>query len=413
MSWIDRQESLRLLGVKAQTLYAYVSRGLVASRPSDADTRTSVYSAADIAALLRRRRSGRGRADIAASAIAWGDPVMPTAITTVRGGRLIYRGEDAVALSGRATLEDVACLLWDTDGVFRAPRPGPRPPGAGAKARGLSYLAGRAGVDPPEFGRARAVLAEEARELLAGLSAAMVGKPGGLCCHERLGHFWALKPGGVDLTRRALVLVADHELNPSTFAARVAASTGASLAASALAGYSTLTGPLHGEASVRAVAYLRRALAVGAQVALQELAVQGARIPATGHALYPDGDPRAASILAALRPKSPVRTAILAAEQASGEACNIDMALAAMTVELGLPDDAPFVIFASGRMAGWMAHAMEQIESGRPIRPRATYLGRAPSDPAEPNISAPVSAPGRGGRRASRSAAPGRAPGRT
>ncbi|MFM8375003.1 MAG: citrate/2-methylcitrate synthase, partial [Phenylobacterium sp.] len=68
--------------------------------------------------------------------------------------------------------------------------------------------------------------------------------------HLRLAKAWRLGPGGpgADLIRRALVLLADHELNPSAFAARVAASTGASLAACALAGLAALSGPRHGGA---------------------------------------------------------------------------------------------------------------------------------------------------------------------
>ena len=184
-----------------------------------------------------------------------------------------------------------------------------------------------------------------------------------------------LAPGGVDLVRRALVLVADHELNPSTFAARVAASTGAPLAASALAGCATLTGPLHGEASARALAYLRDAMARGPEAALASLAARGEQVPAVDHALYPAGDPRAAALLRWMKPGPDLRRAIRAAEAASGEAANVDMALAALTAHLALPDEAPFLIFASGRMAGWIAHAIEQRLSGRLIRPRANYVG--------------------------------------
>jgi len=87
------------------------------------------------------------------------------------------------------------------------------------------------------------------------------------------------------------------------------------------------------------------------------------------------GDPRAASLLKALKPSRHLKHAIDAAQAASGDHANIDMALAALTLDLGLPCDAPFVIFAGGRMAGWCAHAIEQRETGRVIRPRASYTG--------------------------------------
>lgn len=377
MSWIGRDDALEALGVKPQTLYAYVSRGLIASRPDENDPRASVYSAADITGLVKRRRSGRGRQAIASAAISWGDPVMETAITTVRDGKLIYRGKDAVRVAADATLEEAAALLWQVKAPFPSrSAAGDIAPGETGKARLLAYLAIRAAHDPPAFGRGEAALSDDGAQLLAGVCSAVTGTGGRGFYHQRLGRHWGLSPGGTDLLRRALVLVADHELNPSTFAARVAASTGAPLAASALAGCATLTGPLHGEASARALAYLKWAIEDGPKAALSGLAARGEHIPAVGHALYPAGDPRAAALIRWMKPAAPLKRAIKAAEAASGEAANVDMALAVLSVHLSLPEDAPFLIFASGRMAGWIAHAIEQQASGRLIRPRANYTGR-------------------------------------
>lgn len=375
MSWIGRESALGELGVKPQTLYAYVSRGLIASKPDAGDPRASLYSAADVAALVVRRRSGRGREAIARAAIAWGEPVMETAITTVRSGRLIYRGQDAVRLAAIATLEETAALLWNADTLSPPRASDTAPAGANGKARAFALLAARAAHDAPCFGRGPAALAAEGADLLSGFCTAITGTGGRGFFHQRLGRHWKLTPGGTDLLRRALVLVADHELNPSTFAARVAASTGAPIAACALAGCATLTGPLHGEASARARAFLLEALQSGPETALASLAQRGERIPAVGHALYAGGDPRAAALLRWMKPSAGVRRAIRAAEAASGDAANIDMLLAALTVELDLPEDAAFLIFASGRMAGWIAHAIEQCASERTIRPRANYTG--------------------------------------
>ncbi len=378
MSWIPRTTALTRLGVKPQTLYAYVSRGLVTARPDTHDPRASLYSAADIAALVKRRRSGRARESIARQAIAWGDPVMETRITTVKSGRLIYGGRDAIRMAHEATLEEVARWLWQAGDEALGPRAkteNESDAGAPAKQRIFVFLAQAASQGAPSFGRARTDLVAEAETLLTGFARAIAGEASRGAFHQRLGRYWRLSPAGMDLVRRALVLIADHELNPSTFSARVAASTGAPLAACALAGLSTLAGPLHGEASAKALRYLRAARETSAEAALSALGARGEAVPATGHALYPSGDPRAAALLRWMQPAPEVKRAIRAAERASGEAANIDMALAAMTLTLGLDDDAPFLLFASGRMAGWLAHAIEQAESGRAIRPRALYVG--------------------------------------
>src|SRR5215469_2985530 len=106
--WIDRATALATLGVRAQTLYAYVSRGRIGAEPDPRDPRRSLYRAADVAALLSRRRRGRRPAVIAASALSWGEPSITTSISTVRDGRLVYRGHDAAGLAASATLEEVA-----------------------------------------------------------------------------------------------------------------------------------------------------------------------------------------------------------------------------------------------------------------------------------------------------------------
>jgi citrate synthase len=109
--WLSAEEALTRLRVRPQTLYAYVSRGRVRAEPDPIEPRRSRYRASDVAALTERKARGRKAADVAVAAIAWGEPVLASAITTVRDGRLYYRGQDAVALSRTATLEEVARLL--------------------------------------------------------------------------------------------------------------------------------------------------------------------------------------------------------------------------------------------------------------------------------------------------------------
>src|SRR6185437_9521498 len=98
--WLDVDTALARLGVARQTLYAYVSRGLVRSRPASDDPRRSLYDRYAIEALIARRRRGRARNAVAASTIDWGEPVLVSRITSIEAGRLAYRGQDAVALAG-------------------------------------------------------------------------------------------------------------------------------------------------------------------------------------------------------------------------------------------------------------------------------------------------------------------------
>lgn len=376
MAWITAAEAMRRLGVQSQTLYAYVSRGRLEARPDPADPRRSLYSAEGVDRLAQRRAGPRRSAAIAADAIAWGEPVLASALTTVAGGRLCYRGRDAIALSARATLEDAAALFWDAPWT-QPPRAAP-PPKGDVKARLFLALAMRAGGDPHARGRAHASLAAEAASLLDALANAGAGRVSAAPVHQRLADSWGLNARGADIVRRALVLLLDHELNPSTFAARVAASTGASLAASALAGLSTLSGPLHGAAVHHVTAFLAACARDGAEAAVRQRLADGRTLPGFGHPLYPGGDPRAAALIAALPPtrSHPALRAFVEAE--TGERPNVDFAIAAFAAAYALPDEAAFAIFAIGRAVGWLGHAMEQGATGALIRPRARYVGPAP-----------------------------------
>src|SRR5207245_5047973 len=114
-------------------------------------------------------------------------------------------------------------------------------------------------------------------------------------------EIWRLDWPAAELLRLALVLIADHELNASTFAVRVVASTGASLVACVIGGLAALGGPRHGGTTEQVEALLDEIERVGdaAAVAEQRLS-RGERLPGFGHPLYPDGDPRALAMRAGL-----------------------------------------------------------------------------------------------------------------
>jgi len=143
-----------------------------------------------------------------------------------------------------------------------------------------------------------------------------------------------------------------------------------------LAGLTALVGPLHGGMTDELRALLAdpavRADPAGA-VAVR--LARGERIPAFGHPLYPDGDPRAAALLSRLSPPPRARRLIEAMRTTTGIAPNIDCALVVLEQRLRLPVGAAFAIFAVGRTVGWIAHVLEQWHDGSLIRPRAVYPG--------------------------------------
>jgi citrate synthase len=384
--WLTAEEATTSLGVSRQTLYAYVSRNRIGVTAAPDDPRRSLYDATDVQRLAERNRNGRSRRAVAASTISWGEPILVSAITRIEDGRLEYRGQDAVVLSETATLEDVAALLWQVDSVPRSLSCGAWPrtrAAAGVAERCIAAMADLV-MAGRWTGRVDSVLPDAAR-ILDRMAWAAAGLPGtaaresSLPVHERLASAWGVGPKAADLIRRALVLTADHELNASTYATRVVASTRAPLGACVLAGLAALVGPLHGGMTNE----LRHLLADPAVTADPPAAVavrlaRGERIPAFGHPLYPDGDPRAASILARTQPPPHARRLIEAMQAMTGIAPNIDCALLVLEQRLRLPTGAAFAVFAVGRTVGWIAHALEQWRDGTLIRPRAVYPSGQP-----------------------------------
>lgn len=372
MSWMSAEAALALLGTKPQTLYANVSRGRIAARPDPDDPRRSLYRSEDVERLAARQKGRRPARAVAAETIAWGEPVMTTAIATVADGRLLYRGQDATDLSAKAGLEETAALLWqcpappDFGGMAQV-----RQPGLPAAYRAVAELAA---TDMPMSGRARSVLIEDGARTVAYLAGALAA-PGHEPVHQRLARQWQ-REAAREAIRRALVLLAEHELNASTFAARVAASTGAPVSAAVMAGLAALSGPLHGNASQAMAGLIADARQRGAEAAISAQLRQGQAIICFGHRLYADGDARAAALTAGFTLPPLFVELAEAGQRLTGEKPNIDFALMAMTAAFDLPEDAPLQIFALARSVGWIAHALEQGETGALIRPRARYVGR-------------------------------------
>ena len=403
---MSAEAAAALLGVTRRTLYAYVSRGLVASEPGPGPSRARRYPRAQIEQLAKRRHEPPG--DRAArAAMSWGPAVADSALTLIAGGRLYYRGRDAVRLSRSASLEDVAGLLWTgrTDGGpgFPSGRAG-RPSGGTHLARMERWLTtdaarGMASVGSPDTARLRA-----AAQLVSGLFAA-AGAPGDGPLADRLARGWGTPRA--DALGAALVLCADHELNVSAFTARCVASADARLEHVVLAALCAFQGRRHGGMAARVAAMLDAATRGGARAAVDEaFAVQG-QAPGFGHPLYPDGDPRAAELLRICpAPRGGDATAGVATicRDELGLAPNLDFALGAVERRLGLAEGCGAALFALGRSVGWIAHAIEAWTDGALIRPRARYVGPDPETatageelPPPPTVSVSRSSRRRGG----------------
>ncbi|MBV8626075.1 MAG: citrate synthase family protein [Herbaspirillum sp.] len=391
-TYLSSSEAATRLGVSRQTLYSYVSRGLLQAHPG-LEQRESRYLASEVERLAASRTRGRKPREVARATLDWGLPVLESALTLIEDGRLYYRGRDAVAVSAGASVEQAAALLWDCqeeeafgpqtpslpDGieVLRAQWRDRR-----AEQTLLPLFALACGDDigaqwrlPPERQLASCGL------LVRRLAACLLGTaPSCAPLHRQCAQAWQLDAKGADLVRRALVLCADHELNASGFTARCIASTGANLQAAVIGGLAALSGPLHGGTTARVEALLDD-LEGRSDVAarLRDRLARGEDLPGFGHHLYPQGDVRASALLADLLPLHPHwRTAVEVMRELTGHAPSVDFALAALRRHLGLPPGSAFGLFALGRSLGWIAHALEQGRTGSLIRPRAAYVGRVP-----------------------------------
>jgi len=421
---LSSAEAADYLGIKRETLYAYASRGLVKGQPGGPG-RGRRYRREDLEPL-RQRSAGP-----AAGALRYGEPVLETHITRMTPDGPEYRGHRATDLvRDGVPFEAVAELLW----AGRLPETPPRWPAASPddapelRSRDLARLlasarrpggaaggAGNAGTtgpapgaplsvlalvlpvlaaaDPLRFDAEPAAVMARARRLIPRLAASFAlvldprrlpaaldtGDPV-LALARALGVRESRK--ALELLRATLVLCADHELNASTFAARVAASTGADLHACLSAAVAAFSGPRHGGASEQVERLVRDAGSPAhAAATVGDRLRRGERLPGFGHPLYPGGDPRLPPMIEralALAPRAPrLRTTIAVAEavEATGRPkANVDVGIAAACAALDLPLGLGPALFAIGRLAGWVANVLEQQASAAVLRPRARFV---------------------------------------
>jgi len=351
-------------------------------------------------------------------------------------GRLFYRGYEIGELAGVVPFEEVAALLWSGErpdaaraADFRARLEAARglPAPIETVLRGLprdchpldalrTAVSAAAALDP-DAASIEAEANERKAIRLTALIPALVAawyriRTGrepipGAAVESHAAWFLTLLEGRAPTAEVArvmdvaLTLHADHEFNASTFAARVAVATRADLHSAIVAAIATLKGPSHGGANedvlvmlreigdpAKAEAFVKSRLGKRGTLSRQERTDPKSRMPGFGHRVYRVDDARARVLrgMAKSMAEATGRQRLFEVAERVYDAMrartslpvNVDFFSAVVYDALGIPPDLCTSIFATGRIAGWCAHTLEQYADNRLIRPRADYFGPAP-----------------------------------
>jgi len=403
-------EAMKILNVRQQTLYAYVSRGWIRSVAQQGQ-KGKLYLRDDLTRVGMRSLARSGHGAVAASAMNWGEPIFPTSITEITGQGPRYRGHLAADLvrSG-ASFEAVAELLWTGELNAQAPAWPVRRPSAelvkitqtltSLQAQGnvlesfalvVLLLGMRRGSVAERLSQGKTLPA--AREIMQTVVACcgFVGAAQRYRPMQRgesvvtgLLHALAMPPTAEnsEALRAMLILMADHELPPGTLSARVVASAGGTLHSCLASALCATSGVDVGRMYERVEDFLGQAQTKTVLVKrAHKLHAQGQSVPGFNHPLYPKGDPRAALLLemvfARRNPSRELRAIsrfIDEMRSSAGLQPRQELALVVMARAMGLPRQATAALFVLGRLAGWVAHVQEQRASGTLLRPRAKFV---------------------------------------
>jgi citrate synthase len=403
--WTAAETAARL-GVKPETLYAYVSRGLLGRQRTGSG---SSFDPIEVERFARtRRRSASDRpAVVIRDGRASAGPLMTidTDVALIEDDELYYRGRSATELARSTGFETVCRWLWT--GRFDAaarfmPLPGTTeavrrvlaamPADASLSERVQVSVPVVAALDPLRDVLDRESVAVRSGALLAAVVDGLDDHPAGQSEQPIADRLTAALAGRdhrtealVDCVNAALVLLVDHDLATSTMAARTAASARANPYAVVLSGLGALDSALHGNASRTAYRMLAAVLAGESprSVITRTIVAGRAGVPGYGHRIYRAVDPRAEllfELLAGLPDASPV---LKAAEQVTSIVAdhgatfrNVDLGLAALALLAGMAEEAGEVIFAVARIGGWIAHAIDEYQQAPlRLRPVGRYVG--------------------------------------
>jgi citrate synthase len=402
--YVSSTEALAILAVKPQTLYSYVSRGLI--RRICVDGKNSLYDRHDIRRLKARSTARSGHGAVAGGAMQWGEPVLVTGITEITDNGPRYREHLALELARAGySFESVAEYLWMTGKIISSVQWHFDQ----SILRIIPKVAALAGAYPAIHMRqllteiVLLLCIEESQthrvpEDLASLTAARTLVQA-LCAsfgflgryrqfvtpeeNESVAHY-ILRAFGVDANRSkirvlnaALVLLADHEFSPPTFAARIAASSGVDLHSCIGAALHVHFGSALGLRCDRIEQVLQEASNASDKPECTSLAQVGPM--GFSHPLYATGDPRANEIIElalsltehAAASRKALRT-LRCVDDHQG-AANLDAALVVLCRALGLQGQVAGGLLAISRSAGWIAHVIEQHKQDFMIRPRGKF----------------------------------------
>jgi citrate synthase len=207
----------------------------------------------------------------------------------------------------------------------------------------------------------------------------------------RMWHGEATDPAMVAAFDSYLTVMAESGLSGSSFCARIIASTRASLAASVLGAWCAFTGPIHGGAPGPTLDMLDEAEAADLDAWLEAKLRSGGRLMGFGHRVFRGNDPRGEAMRAALARMGPLAPRLAFAARLESRVAavvervkpgrklpaNVEIMAALLLDAVGFPREAFTPVFAVSRCAGWIAHALEQSNTGRMIRPTSKYIGPA------------------------------------
>jgi citrate synthase len=388
--YLTATEAASFLEVAKPTLYAYVSRGLVRSLPG-ANSRDRRYNRLDLEQLRARKRiRKRPQAEVAAT-LQWGAPLLESSLTLISHDCLYYRGLSALELAQNRSFWEVAGWFWSGAwDIF----PSQKGDDHRRQKRSIDpfhflqiWLIERARSDPLGYQLTMPVVAEVGTAIVRQFLVFLTGRanPSLARTASELTASWCQQSRRAERILNAiLILTLDHEINVSSFTARVVASAGANLYEIVNGALCAFSGSRHGRVSERAEQFVRELEeAESARAVIHTRLRSGEDIPGFGHPLYPDGDPRAKLILRLLADDFPteflkIERRIKESERVLRKYANVDLAVAVASRVLSLPPVSGFHLFALGRIVGWIAHAVEQHQSGTLIRPRASYIGVMP-----------------------------------